>query len=71
MAFSVGIRRDFPEIQKTYLKRQTEVDLIICLDGWLDMKQKQKTVFNNVSRKILMKLPQNNVRYVLFSRYIN
>lgn len=29
-----------------------------------DMKQKQKTVSNNVSRKILMNLPQNIVWYV-------
>lgn len=47
----------------------TEVtNCVSYYDVSADMKQKQKTVSNNVSRKILMKLPQNKVWYVCILR---
>lgn len=50
-----------------------EAEVVNCVSYYdvpVDMKQKQKTVSNNVSRKILMNLPQNIVWYVCIGAYL-
>lgn len=50
----------FRKIRKSLILKAAETE-VKYFDLTADMKQKQKTVSNNVSRKILMKLLHNKV----------